>query len=1147
MIYKTISNFFESFIRREVATEEHKAIFEDKIIEVVTYFKLLYINSGQGAFYNILSSYISDEAGLHDLLKKSYEKHNQGRLIDEESSNGLIIKSIFSNNFLKKFDKEAKVAIPPIIAIFFSGFYTDDDPNKNWMLIARNEIIDVPVSNYADLLKISKDKELEEVGLELCEDLIAIREKEQYANNDELREAYVLLADGYNKFGKTKKEIANLEKVIEINERLNDIASEQMITVCNRIGEIYQEQGKLVTCIDYFEKALKSIIALYGFKHIEAGKQNSLIATVLLLYGDTQKACKVLTMVASNYEINLGLENAQTIMVYMSITDLQLELLDFKSAYRFYSKIYDSLIAYSGEDSELAINMKSKLSYCCMEIGKYDEMEKLQRECMLTIANFFNDSHHIKAFIKKLNADLKRQQREYAQALDLYEYALDLYIVTVTDDDERTKSILSDVGAMHEKLGQYEQALNSYEREYVLRKSETKDENIKIVNLREKIGNVFRLQANFPNALNYLNEALKYKTEWYDEDHKEMLSLFFNLGKLYKDTANYVDSANYLEKALKIADHYLEPLDSQLIDIYWTLAILSGIDEKMDKAYFYYNETIVKLSELGFNLEIAKIYKELAELYLSREAYDDAIECAQKSKLTTELAVGAEDILNLDCVNLLAHVYNESGNCEKAILEYQDVCRIVIEKFGKLDHNLAIAYENMSGVFVKIEKLDYAIEFLEYALAINMRLFGENSAEVANNYSNIAFIEYLQKKHNEALMHYEKVLQINEITNRVDAALTAEIFYALGRLYSSLDDYPKALKYYSRSMKLQEKVVNDLEVVIEENFLIEQCYKFEEEKKYKECVALFSQYLNERVKKQGVNSIGKGVIYQRISECYKKIPKTDEMLQIIYLNKSLAVKSKIYGENNPIMVNDFIEFAIVNREKGSRETALEYFQKAIAIFDIMENQSENAFQIAEIKLNIGMLLREREKFSEAIKNISDAHSYFEEIKTDLMLIWKSVTELGNTYLEADETEAALEYFLKSAEICEAEDFKFKGCIAITYYNLGDTYRILNKKRDAAVNYEKALAIEKELNGNKTFLVGALETNIGLIYKSAGQMKRANEYFLRAQAAYKASRGEDDNNYKYINILLEEISLQILFEEEKEATGVNKLLNVIKGY
>ncbi len=1148
MIYKNIDKFFESFIKREVANEEHKKILEDKVIEVITYFKLLYINSGQGAFYNILSSYISDENGLHELLRKCYERQVQDRLYDEESANDLVIKSIFTNNFLKKFDKEAKTAIPPIVAIFFSGFYQNDESNKkNWLLKKRDEIIEVPVSNYADLLKTSKDKGLEEVGVELCEDLIIIREKDPNTNKKELVSAYYLVANGFKKIGKQNKEIIFYEKIIDASEKTGETASEIMINSCNRMGEIYQEEGKIVKTVVYLEKALKSMVELYGFKDLKVGMQNELIATTLLLHGDTRRAIKALLMATSNFESNLGISDQKTIMSYKSLADCETELEDYNSAYKHYNKIFDSIININGNDSEAAIIIKSKILFVNKHLGMIDEMERLQKECLETIALEFHDLHFVKGFIKKINGDINRENSKYNAALELYEYAQDIYINTLGENDEETISLFTSIGITYERLEQYDQALLNFEKEYVIRKSAEKEENIKIINLKEQIGNVNRLQGNYANALNYLNEALKFKTVAYPDDHKEMLSLFVNLGKLYRDTNNFVDSKQYLEKALVIANITLKNTDDMLINIYWILAQLNALTNETEQAYDYYREAIVRLGEVNKYLEIAKIYKQLTNMYLDKDDYEKATEFAVKSKVTTEIAVGNESIQNIDCVNLLAHVYNEAGQCEKAILEYREVCRIVIDKFGKENHNLAIAYENMSGVFVNLEKYDYAVVFLEMALEINSKLFGDTSTQVANNYSNIAFIEYLQKKNNEALIHYEKVLQINEINNRIDAGVTSEIFYALGRLYYNLEDYDKSVKYYRRSMILQEKVVNDLEVVIEENYFIEQCYTFEEEGKFEECISIFEQYLVERVKKQGVNVIGKGSIYRRIYECYKNMPDKDVALQILYLNKALLVKSKVYGENNPTMLEDFIDFATINKDCGNKSTALEYFRKSLDIFDVVGVDDESKDIVAEIKLNAGMLLCENERFSEAILEITDALTFFEECNADKMLIWKAISELGNTYLEADEPETALEYFLKCEQICKDDQYKNQGCTAISFYNLGDTYRILNKKRDSVMYYEKALAIEKNINGDETFIVGALETNIGLIYKGVGQIKIANKHFQNALKAYKASVGEDDNNYKYITVLLEEVRLQILFENEKEEKGIDKVLNVIKGY
>lgn len=1145
MIYKSIDKFLKSFINREVSDNVDKYNFEQSIPEVVTYFKLLYINSGQGAFYNILSSYISDEKGLYDLLKKCYDRHKEGKLIDEVGTNELIVKSIFGNNFLKKFDKEAKSALPPIIAIFFSGFYKDDT-SDNWLKRSRDSIIDVDVSKYASILKISKEKDLEEVGIELCEDLIAIREQKTAGPTDELKMAYMLMASRHKLFNNTISECSNYEKVIRIDEKNDNIASIEMVEACNRVGEILQQDGKMIKSISYYEKALKSIVALKGFKAPEVGKQNQLIATTQLIVGDKLKARKTFGMVLVNYEMNYGLDDPQTISIYETVIDLDIELNDFEQAYKTCHKIIPVIVNKFGDNSERALQVKSKLSLVCKSLRKYDEMKDINKKCLSTISTYYNDLHEIKGFIITIQADYLFDTKQYSVALKLYEEALDVYTEVLGENNDKSMSMYGKMGMVHEKLMDYDLALSNYEKEYLLRQSQHIKDDINVVNLKEHMGNIFRLQGNFPNALSYFNEVLEYKEEKFSEKHEQRMTIYFNLGKLYRDTGNFVDSYAYLEKALVIAKKTRMNLDEELIDIYRNIAILKGQNDELDEAVSNYEEVISRLSELGEYIEIAKIYRDIGKLYLDKEIYDVAIEYAEKAKAVTEREVGKESILNLDCVNLLAHVYNESGNAEKAIAAYQDVCKIIIDKFGRNNHNLAIAYENMSGVFLKLEKLDEAIDFLNLALEINIKQFGENSLEVSNTYSNIAFIEYLQKKHSEALMHYEKVLQINEATDNLDASLTAEIFYALGKLYANLGDYKKALTYNMRSMKLQETVVNDLEVVIQENFLIEQCYKFEHERKFNECINTFDQYVTERIKKQGIKSVGKGVVYQRIAECYKNLPENDLDSQALYLNKSLIVKTRIYGDNNPQIASDYVEFAVVNKERGEKDVALEYFTRALKIYEDMEG--DNDFMIAELKLNVGMLLREIDNFSEAIENITASLNYFENNSSvDIMLEWKAITELGNTFLEADETGAALEYYEKSDIICQKDNYSNKACAAITFYNLGDAYRKLNKKRDAAKYYEKALAFEEEINGPNTFVAGALETNIALIYKSVGDQEKALLHLEKAQSAYEKSVGTSHNNYKYVNVLIDEIKVKMRYDKEREVSGVAKVLNLVRGY
>ena len=193
-----------------------------------------------------------------------------------------------------------------------------------------------------------------------------------------------------------------------------------------------------------------------------------------------------------------------------------------------------------------------------------------------------------------------------------------------------------------------------------------------------------------------------------------------------------------------------------------------------------------------------------------------------------------------------------------------------------------------------------------------------------------------------------------------------------------------------------------------------------------------------------------------------------------YYPKSIALAYKLQG--------------IVSYFKSDYPSALEYYEKSLAIFEKIADKKEIAANLA----NKGIIYNNQGDFTRAFEAYERSLVIREEIG-DKKGISGSLGNIGIIYNRQGNYPRALEYYEKSLAI--KEEIGDKNGVATTMHNIGGIYLSQGNLPRALEYFTKSLVLMESIGYSAG--IGSNLNNIASIYRKQGERSLALEYFVKS--------------------------------------------------
>ncbi|MCA0429508.1 MAG: SpoIIE family protein phosphatase [Bacteroidetes bacterium] len=242
--------------------------------------------------------------------------------------------------------------------------------------------------------------------------------------------------------------------------------------------------------------------------------------------------------------------------------------------------------------------------------------------------------------------------------------------------------------------------------------------------------------------------------------------------------------------------------------------------------------------------------------------------------------------------------------------------------------------------------------------------------------------------------------------------------------------------------------------------------------------------------------------------------------------------SKFFAQADTLSVQQKIDEArniLINNPTKSKSIAFEAYRLA----QVSNNKRLIAYSLNTIGSSYYFLLN----FDSTVYFHLLAIEIQEEIHDELGL-GRSLTNLGNSYLDQRLNDKAIQYFLKA----ESKFIKTKYNIGLSklYNSMGNLFNSINDYKNSIVYYKKGIELSEKMKDNSFNY--ALSINLANVYSSINKPADAMELYLNTYQKVKL-----DSNYVYFLMICNNICQQYIDmnEFEKAKKYSNEAIEMIK--
>ncbi|MEQ9231923.1 MAG: tetratricopeptide repeat protein, partial [Cyclobacteriaceae bacterium] len=226
----------------------------------------------------------------------------------------------------------------------------------------------------------------------------------------------------------------------------------------------------------------------------------------------------------------------------------------------------------------------------------------------------------------------------------------------------------NNIGLNYYNLGSYQTALDFLLRAKRI-KEKTKDFSVMSTTLNN-IGLVFERVHQYQEARQYFFQALSYGEQV--EVESQIVYSKNNIAITYLREGNLGQARTFFNEALALAE--------QTNNINWGAVSLRGIGEIMsklgqpDSATIYYHKSLTYCKQIDDRKGIAEVYYLLAELALSVQSHQIALECLDTSQaIAKDLKIRQQLLNNLRLYKKVYQSLGDTPNVIKYLEEYSNL------------------------------------------------------------------------------------------------------------------------------------------------------------------------------------------------------------------------------------------------------------------------------------------------------------------------------------------------------------------------------------------------------------------------------------------------------------------------------------------
>ena len=229
------------------------------------------------------------------------------------------------------------------------------------------------------------------------------------------------------------------------------------------------------------------------------------------------------------------------------------------------------------------------------------------------------------------------------------------------------------------------------------------------------------------------------------------------------------------------------------------------------------------------------------------------------------------------------------------------------------------------------KKADYdkSLELYNKILELQIKIYGEEHADIANTYNRIGLV-YGDMKSQPAkeLEYYKKALEMRLKLFGEENTATATSYNNVGTAYRDLGDFPAALENHNKALEIRIKIYgeehNDVASVYNYIGLV-----YKEQNNHEKTFEYYNKALEIRLRILGEENIDTAVSILNVGSGYYYLGDYSKALEMHL--KALELRKKYYGEESAKVALSYEWLGDIYNKLNDKEKAFECYSKALEI------------------------------------------------------------------------------------------------------------------------------------------------------------------------------------------------------------------------
>ncbi|OGF68074.1 MAG: hypothetical protein A2Y62_18345 [Candidatus Fischerbacteria bacterium RBG_13_37_8] len=456
----------------------------------------------------------------------------------------------------------------------------------------------------------------------------------------------------------------------------------------------------------------------------------------------------------------------------------------------------------------------------------------------------------------------------------------------------------------------------------------------------------------------------------------------------------------------------------------------------------------------GTNEDAGELVKKAKALYAEGK-YEEAIPLAEKALEMNEKALGKDNALVGENVQILAQLYHADGRYEEAEPLFLRALDMTEKKLGKDHPDVARILNDFGLLLCDMSEYERAMPLFERALKINEKTSGMEHPDTAQTFTNLASLYHATGKYTEAESFYKKGLEIREKTSGKDHKDVAESLNNLAALYRATARFAEAEPLYKRALEIDEKLLGaeHPSVAIDLNNL---AALYRVTGRYVEAEPLYKRTLEIDKKVYGQEHPDVATDMNNLAVLYRDTGRYAEAEPLH--KRALAIDENILGNDHPYVATDLANLAALYYDTGRYELAEPEFKRALAIYENVFGKEHP--RVSQNLNNMVKLYHAMGKNAEAEKLCKRALAIDEKVLGDEHPnLAMGLSNLAVIYHDTGRYEQAEPLFKRALDIRQKAFGKDNPRVAQSLNNLARLYAGMQKHAESNALYIQGMQIE----------------------------------------------------------------------------------------